>query len=80
LAGYTAFTARLHDKFLRPTGSSAHLVRDEGAAGSNPATPTNEINDLAIRRFDDSHGGQLREQLGMNKPSGAVSLANPARL
>jgi hypothetical protein len=27
----------------------AHLVRDEGVAGSNPATPTNEINDLADR-------------------------------
>ena len=23
-----------------------HLVRDEGVAGSNPATPTNQINDL----------------------------------
>jgi hypothetical protein len=24
----------------------AHLVRDEGVSGSNPATPTNKINDL----------------------------------
>ena len=27
-----------------------HLVRDEGVAGSNPATPTNQINDL--QRWD----------------------------
>src|SRR5204863_7262360 len=25
-----------------------HLVRDEGVAGSNPATPTNHFNDLAV--------------------------------
>ena len=27
----------------------AHLVRDEGVAGSNPATPTNQINHLRIQ-------------------------------
>ena len=26
-----------------------HLVRDEGVAGSNPATPTNQINHLRIQ-------------------------------
>ena len=29
-----------------------HLVRDEGVAGSNPATPTNKIKDLRRRNFE----------------------------
>src|SRR5712672_2474520 len=38
-----------------------HLVRDEGVAGSNPATPTNQINDLlrwVFRKisYGDSYG------------------------
>jgi len=36
--------------FSAETGQIKRLVRDEGVAGSNPATPTNQIN--ALPRWD----------------------------
>ena len=37
-----AMERRSHQLLIRQLGSlGAHLVRDEGVAGSNPATPTN---------------------------------------
>jgi hypothetical protein len=40
----------------------AHLVRDEGVAGSNPATLTSEINDLA------NYGCSVNSQPSMKSP------------
>jgi hypothetical protein len=68
-----------------------HLVRDEGVAGSNPATPTNQINDLlrwGFRKisYGDSYGD--RNPLGFVvrshsnvawAPPLAITAAHPSR-
>jgi hypothetical protein len=62
----------------------AHLVRDEGAGGSNPLTPTNKINSLQNHFFIAAHGSPTEPShsdiVGLNElPTYRPQLIKPVQ-